>query len=170
MSTSEPAGAEAGIRRGSRIVVGVDGSDTSLSALRRGARIARELGCRLVGMTAWEQPVAWPGYYGGSIAPEADARAVLEDATRAVFGTEWPTWYTAVTREGWPAHVLISESDGAEMLIVGSRGLGGVAGLILGSASQYCVEHAHCPVLVVPAAGRTAHDRNAHAVVGAEGG
>ncbi|MGO4535902.1 universal stress protein [Leifsonia sp. 2MCAF36] len=49
-------------RPGARIVVGVDGSASSLSALRRGARMAERLACDLVGVTVWEYPQSWPGY------------------------------------------------------------------------------------------------------------
>jgi nucleotide-binding universal stress UspA family protein len=54
-----------------------------------------------------------------------------------------------VVREGNPAHVLLESSAGAMMLVVGSRGRGGFAGLILGSVSAAVAEHASCPVLVV---------------------
>jgi nucleotide-binding universal stress UspA family protein len=54
-----------------------------------------------------------------------------------------------VLREGNPAHVLLEHSAGALMLVVGSRGRGGFAGLMLGSVSAAVAEHASCPVLVV---------------------
>ena len=132
-----------------RIVVGVDGSAPSLSALRRGARIAESLGLRLVGVTVWEFPQSWPGYVMEGWSPEADAHSIAEEATREVFGSKAPTWYSTVIRTGSAARQLIAESDGAEMLIVGSRGLGGFTGMLLGSVSRSCVEHADCPVLVI---------------------
>jgi len=51
--------------------------------------------------------------------------------------------------EGRPAAVLVNESQGADLLVVGSRGHGGFAGLLLGSVSQQCAHHAACPVVIV---------------------
>lgn len=137
------------IHPGGRIVVGVDGSTSSLSALRRGARIAEKLGCPLVGVTVWEFPQSWPGYAIDGWSPEADAHAIAEAASNDVFGQAPPPWYSTVIRNGSPARQLIAESEDAEMLIVGSRGLGGFTGLLLGSVSRSTVEHANCPVLVI---------------------
>jgi nucleotide-binding universal stress UspA family protein len=62
------------------------------------------------------------------------------------------------TREGPAAQVLLDETQGADLLVVGSRGLGGFSGLLLGSVSQQCVHHATCPVLIArePAPAATA--------------
>jgi nucleotide-binding universal stress UspA family protein len=57
---------------------------------------------------------------------------------------------TPVLVEGQPADALCAEAEGAELLVVGSRGLGGFHGLLVGSVSQQCVHHAPCPVVVVP--------------------
>jgi nucleotide-binding universal stress UspA family protein len=141
-----------------RIVVGVDGSPSSISALRRGARIAAALELPLEAVTAWYYPELFGGYRGGYMGegfiPDsadliAGAQAMLDEAVQAVFGDQPPTGFHGSVLEGRAAQTLIEESKGAEMLIVGSRGHGGFTGLLLGSVSQACVEHATCPVLVL---------------------
>ncbi|TXN28307.1 universal stress protein [Lacisediminihabitans profunda] len=132
-----------------RIVVGVDGSDSSIDALRRGARMAEALGVRLEAITVWQYPLEFGGYVTSEWSPESDARSVLDEAAQQVFGGTPPDWFVPVVCEGATAQVLIDASKGAEMLIVGSRGHGGFVGLLLGSVSSRCAEYSHCPVLVV---------------------
>jgi nucleotide-binding universal stress UspA family protein len=57
--------------------------------------------------------------------------------------------FTGVTHEGPAAKDLIDASEGADLLVVGSRGLGGFSSLLLGSVSQQCALHAHCPIVIV---------------------
>ncbi|HEY9499206.1 MAG TPA: universal stress protein [Terrimesophilobacter sp.] len=133
-----------------RVVVGVDGSDLSLSALRRGVRMAVALGGVLEAVIVWHFPddgFLYPPVTEWS--PEKDAGTVVQTAADAVVGTNWPEWFTVSTHQGSPAQVLIEESEGAEMLILGDRGHGGFPGLLLGSVSASCARHAHCPVLIV---------------------
>lgn len=66
-----------------------------------------------------------------------------------MFGDHRPEGLDAVVIHGQARVVLLNASKGAQMLVVGSRGHGGFAGLLLGSVSSACAEHAHCPVLVV---------------------
>ncbi|TAJ48177.1 MAG: universal stress protein [Herbiconiux sp.] len=132
-----------------RIVVGIDGSDQSLDALRRALRIRGDSDAPVELVAAWQ----YPNFYGAMTSPdwspERDAEELLADATKAVFDETAPAWLTRTTRRGNPAEVLIQESQGADMLILGSRGHGGFAGLLLGSVSMACAEHAHCPVLIM---------------------
>lgn len=160
MSDDQKTDAGDGITRGGYIVVGVDGSDSSQSALRRGAQLARTFDCTLRGVTVWDYPQGMfhSGMPGWS--PEAEAVHTAEDAAAAVFGADRPGWYSVVVGPGPVSRRLIAEAEDAEMLIVGSRGLGGFAGLLIGSVSRQCAEHAHCPVLVVH---DRAADRNARA-------
>lgn len=132
-----------------RIVVGVDGSNASLDALRTGAAFATAMHATLEAVTAWHYPIVLAGSGALSWSPQKDANAASAAATDAVFGDEVPDWFGATVREGSAAAVLIAESAGADMLIVGSRGTGGFAGLLLGSVSSACAAHAHCPVLVM---------------------
>lgn len=132
------------------IVVGVDGSPSSLDALRWAAYPAVALNAEIDAVTSWDYPAS-DGVGGGAPAqwdPAEDAAQILADALTAVFGDHRPDGIRAVVCEGHPAQVLSHAGDGAEMLVVGSRGHGGLAGLLLGSVSAYCAEHAPCPVLV----------------------
>lgn len=134
----------------SRILVGVDGSDTSIDALRRGARIATALDVPLEAITTWEFPVMLDGYYPiDNWSPENDTQQILSTAINQAFGDAPPANLTRTTLQGSPARVLIDESEHASMLVLGSRGHGGFAGLLLGSVSAACAEHAHCPVLIM---------------------
>lgn len=131
------------------IVVGVDGSQTSKEALRWAMRLASALECEVEAITAWEFPViitmAGGGVLPGTWVPEEDAREVLEKTV-----SEVAPGARAVVTEGHPANVLIDASKNAEMIVVGSRGLGGFRGALLGSVSSAVSQHAKCPVLVIP--------------------
>ncbi len=131
-----------------RVVVGVDGSESSIGALRRGIRIAQGMGIGLEAVTAWSYPPMFTGGAPGDWSPEADAQEVLEHAIAEVFPNGAPDWFGAHIAQGPSAQVLIEAGQGAEMLVVGSRGRGGFSSLLLGSVSSAVAEHATCPVLV----------------------
>lgn len=151
----------AGTQKGpNRIVVGVDGSTNSKAALRWAAKLAPTLGAHLDVVTAWQFPVfstmnpdvmsagllpAYPELWH----PEADAKKVQDLTLMDVFKGAPPPGLTNAVEEGQPASVLLDAAEGATMLVIGSRGHGGFAGLLLGSVSRTCTEHAKCPVLVV---------------------
>lgn len=132
-----------------RIVVGVDGSESSIDALRSAARIAAALECPLEAISVWAYPPIFEADAPVQRELKEGAQRTVDAAGVAVFGTELPVWFTASTRRGAPTRALIEESDGAEMLVLGSRGHGGFVGMLLGSVSTACVQHARCPVLVV---------------------
>jgi nucleotide-binding universal stress UspA family protein len=132
----------------SRVVVGIDGSESSIEALRQGARFAQTFNTSLYAIDVWRFPVTVYPPVSKIWLPEDDAKQVVEECANKIFGNEWPTWFHGYVKEGSPAEVLIEESNGAELLVVGSRGHGGFAGLLLGSVSGQCAEHASCPVLV----------------------
>jgi len=137
------------VGRHGRILVGVDGSEDSVTALRRGIRIANALNASVEAVSTWHLPYGYATVGDHEYSPLDDANAILSGATKSVFGAKVPQWFTAFSFEGNAADVLIEQSRGAEMLIVGSRGHGGLAGVLLGSVSARCAEHAHCPVLII---------------------
>jgi nucleotide-binding universal stress UspA family protein len=139
----------------STIVVGVDGSDEADEALRVAAREAKAKLATLRIVSAWHVP----GYaYGGvGATPIVSVRdAFKEEATTAVasaiekLGDEAEGIdISRVIREGRAATVLADEARDADLLVVGSRGLGGFAGLLLGSVSQELAHHSPSSVLIV---------------------
>ena len=135
------------------IVVGVDGSAGARAAAAFALREARLRQARLRLVAALHLPVAvFPGGFTPAVQGqdelEALARAALDECVVALGDTE--VEIETKIRAGRPAEVLIQESaDDAELLVVGSRGLGGFRGLLLGSVGQQCAHHAHCPVVVV---------------------
>lgn len=137
------------ITSSNRILVGVDGSASSIDALRYAARLADALDAPIEVMVTW----IYPGLmdYGAVSAwsPEDDARQIARDAVAAAFPDGAPARLTTSVANGPTASRLIAESHDAAMLVVGSRGHGGFAGLLLGSVSSACAEYAHCPVLIV---------------------
>ena len=135
---------------GTRIVVGVDGSAQSGLALRWAVRISSATNASIDAVIACHFPMSYGlGYVSDQWDPETDATNCLKDAVDQAFGSEPPTGLRLLVRQGLPAKVLLDESNGATMLIVGSRGHGGFVGMLLGSVSATCAEHATCPVLVV---------------------
>jgi nucleotide-binding universal stress UspA family protein len=133
-----------------RIVVGVDGSPSSLAALEWAARQGELTGASLELVMAWE----WPNSYGAPItfptgwSPEVEATKVLDEATVAVRAAHPNVPMEAKVVEGHPAPALVGASRGAQLLAVGCRGHGEFTGMLLGSVSEHCVTNAHCPVLV----------------------
>lgn len=132
------------------IVVGVDGSEQSIAALKHAARLAGLLDARIEAVTTWTYPVAMSPY-AFTVEPSFEdiARQVLDEALQDAYGESRPSALTTVVQHGHAAQVLIDRSREAEMLVVGSRGRGGFTGLLLGSVSSECASHASCPVLIV---------------------
>ena len=139
----------------SRIVVGVDGSEGAVQALRFAIEEARIRGAELRAVSAWHVP---PAVYGTGWAPASTdldefrklAEASLRESVEEAGATEAGIEVTPVVREGHPVDLLLAVSEGAALLVLGTRGLGGFKGLLLGSVSQQCAQHSKCPVIVVP--------------------
>jgi nucleotide-binding universal stress UspA family protein len=133
-----------------RIVVGVDGSAPSRQALSWAVHYAAMVGASVDAVISWHYPAV--SGMGGIVSdwnPELDARKALADAVAAIQGSDTGPTVRQVIRQGLAAQVLLAEAKDAQLLVVGSRGHGGVAGLLLGSVSAHCAEHARCPVLVI---------------------
>jgi nucleotide-binding universal stress UspA family protein len=133
-----------------RIIVGVDGSDESKAALRWAAQQARYTDSSVHVVTSWQLPLgfgfaAFPEDYD----PEADAKQVLDEVIQEVLGDKPDIDVRRIVEEGQPAATLLKLSKDARALVVGSRGRGGFAGMLLGSTSQHLVQHANCPVVVI---------------------
>lgn len=145
-----------------RIVVGVDGSDRSKDALRWALDEARLRGASLRVVYAWKMPIYVPSGFAPVAIPDPDelretAQHRLDGLVGEVVGNATDVKIERTAIEGPAAQVLVQEAEGANLLVVGSRGHGGFAGLLLGSVSQQCACHATCPVVIVRTPGLSGH-------------
>ena len=134
------------------ILVGIDGSQSSRSALRWAADQAERNQCEIVALNAW----TWTLMLGGAATsvgevpdPAEAATSVLLQSIVEELGENPPVKVQPVVKEGNPARILIDMSADADLLVVGTRGHGGFAGLLLGSVSQHVDAYARCTVVVV---------------------
>jgi nucleotide-binding universal stress UspA family protein len=132
-----------------RIVVGVDGSAASVEALRWAVTQAELTSATIRAIATWRAPdEGGIAFYAAEIDWVDLTQRSLDIAVKeAGLGDRQDV--EAVVLEGVPAHVLVEESRDAQLLVVGTRGHGGFAGLLLGSTSTYVIAHATCPVVVV---------------------
>ena len=144
MST-EPAGNAESAGSRHRIVVGVDGSEIAMSALDWAEAEADRTGAVLEIHTAYE-----PGheFITHDEVQMSMGRRVEEAVSRVAELAPRVTTTRGMHGES-PEEALIEASDGADLLVVGSRGLGGFTGLLLGSVSQKCCLHARCPLVII---------------------
>src|SRR5688572_24155265 len=135
------------------VVVGVDGSDAALAAARVALDEARRRSAPLLIVTV----VRWP--YDGLTTPPPgiDLPALLRESGQAVvqqalgvLAERSAVDVRTSVADGHPVEVVRAASESAQLLVLGSRGLGGVAGLLLGSTASRVVPHAGCPVIVLP--------------------
>ena len=133
-----------------RIVVGVDGYESSKAALRWAIRQAELTGAVVEAVTAWHIPA------GSGLVPAADmpdyqddARMVLTEAITQTCMIDTDVEVRPHVVEGRAAQVLVDASEGADLLVLGNRGHGGLTEALLGSVGQYCVRHAACPVVIM---------------------
>ncbi len=137
------------------VVVGVDGSEESIAALRWAARYQAATGATVRAVVSWHFPAAaGPAPYGVAPKPisdevRANMQETLDKAVAEVYGSAPPDRLETKVDYGHPAQVLVDESEHADLLVVGHRGHGAFTGMLIGSVSIHCVTHSHCPVVVV---------------------
>lgn len=138
------------------VVVGVDDSPGAERALRWAVHEAAAHHWDVIAVMAWELPTT--GALGVEPMP-VDIASLAQGASETLariiarVADDADALGVTVTGEaahGHPRHVLLEQSEDADLLVVGSRGRGGFAGLLLGSVSSYCAKHAHGPVAVIP--------------------
>lgn len=135
-----------------RIVVGVNGSPDSMRALQWAADYAAMSGVALEIVATWK----YTTNYGWSAVPTdfdpvADITENLGPSIELVRAAHPTIAMTLTVIEGEPAQRLVEYSKGADLLVVGTRGHREFTGMLVGSVSQNCLTHAHCPVVVVRA-------------------
>ncbi len=138
-----------------RIVVGIDGSESAKAALAWAVGQAELTGASIETVIAWHYPIAFGGTPLTPIGAVMDtdfagtAARVLAAAISDTTDPVGPVKISSTVREGSAAQILLEAADGAELLVVGSRGHGGFTEALLGSVSQHCVHHAPCPVVII---------------------
>jgi nucleotide-binding universal stress UspA family protein len=137
-----------------QIVVGVDGSEHSVDALRWAADEARLRGCPLWAVASFSTPLMSTGYEVAAPDPAdlaAASNTMLQAAVDTVRSSGELDGIDVVTEvlEGHAGEQLIRMSEKADLLVVGARGHGGFLGLLMGSVTTYVVNHSLCPVVVV---------------------
>jgi nucleotide-binding universal stress UspA family protein len=136
-----------------KILLGVDGSEHGLNAARVAGDIARQMNAQFLRIVVAYDPI--PPYLGEPNLQHAiderllQANAILEEAVKAI--GDVPAELHTELIEGSAAEAIIdvAVTRGSELIVMGSRGLGRIAGAVLGSTSQKVVAHAPCPVLIV---------------------
>lgn len=135
-----------------RIIVGVDGSEASLEALRRANDLAGALNAQVEAIGCWDYPRMYDGYMVAGIEGfKEGAEKVLNDAVKNAFGSDAPVNLKVSLLRGDPRSLLIKASENADLLVVGRRGHGRLSGMLIGSVSSSCIAHAKCPVMVAHA-------------------
>lgn len=137
-----------------RVVAGVDGSDLSVQATGYAFEQAAHRGLGLTVLHAWDPNVYTSGVAMTVLVDTWNELEVEQEIITSAALAGWAEKYPDVdvrthVVQGRPADILIDASQGAELVVVGSRGRGGFRGLLLGSVSRNVLDRAHCPVAVV---------------------
>ena len=138
------------------IIVGVDGSGHSQRALEWAMK---EAAIRHAPLTILTVHPAIVGYFGDVVTTAADlelteqtqaAAKVEADRALAALSGSHPESVTVKAVHGFPVEEFVSASKGADLVVLGSRGAGGFTRMLMGSTAGQVVQHAHCPVLIIP--------------------
>lgn len=146
-----------------RIVAGVDGSEQARRGLQWAVDEAAVHGYDVEVVYVFEHTPSWQLYAYGEGVPVAGqewtrenreqtariAETLVEDTVESVRVPEHVSVETVVLEDRRPARALVERSRTAELLVIGSRGRGGFAGLVLGSVGQQCAQHAVCPLVLL---------------------
>jgi nucleotide-binding universal stress UspA family protein len=129
------------------VVVGVDGSDASIEALRWAVNYSKETGAKVRAVATWHYP--WAMQTAPQQVDKTVAERVGENLKASLDKAGVDGAVEEVVLEGHPAIALVKESAAADLLVVGSHGHSAVRDLLLGSVSLHCVTNSVCPVVVV---------------------
>ena len=142
-----------------KVIVGVDGTRASINALSWAAKFAQATNQKLKVISTWSSDSVTSRLSAfGEVPPHDDSimeredhalEAIANSMKEVFFANNVPSWVSTEAIDGNPAEVLVSESRTASLLVVGTRGHGHLADMVLGSVSSDCVARAHCPVTVV---------------------
>jgi nucleotide-binding universal stress UspA family protein len=143
-----------------KILLCSDGSDHALHATRAAAEIAEKFGAQLVSLSVYDPSslvAAYIGVPGGSLETTTDSACYANETLDAVeketskILTEHPIHYEARREFGHPVEriIAVAEDEKVDLIVLGSRGLGGFERFLLGSVSEGVLRHAHCPVLIL---------------------
>lgn len=132
------------------ILVGLDGSDESIRALQWADRQAQLTESKLRVLAVLDRP---SGLTAGLVYDPVRERRLEKERIKGIvattLGAQRSGQAEVILGDGYPAKELIDASAKADMIVIGSRGLGGFAGMLLGSVSHHLVAHAKCPVVIV---------------------
>ncbi len=141
-----------------KILVGVDGSDRSIAALKWAAEFAAQQGAHIDVLTAWRTPFPTIELIAIGLnfdlseindRPAQIAQYRLDKSIHAAFGDPHPANVDFAISEGYAGLLLVEQSADADLLVLGNRGHSPMIETLLGSVSTHCVAHAHCPVVIV---------------------
>lgn len=139
------------------VVVGIDASESARAALRWAAEYANRFDLPLEAVIAWDLDP----YYGYPILQferdaEERAQQAMADTIRDELGED--AALTQRVLRGKAAPILLEAGKSASLLVVGTRGHGAFTGMLLGSVSQHCAQHATCPVVIIPSTNDSARE------------